>query len=96
MTMTMSGLSARGVLEKTSPRIVGILLERRRALARIAADERFNETHRREQAQAAEKTAREKIDAVRAEAVGATRRCFRPWASPSWRTAPSKSRCLPS
>jgi hypothetical protein len=71
MTMTMSGLSARGVLEKTSPRIVGILLERRRALARIAADERFNETHRREQAQAAEKTAREKIDAVRAEAVGA-------------------------
>ncbi len=76
MTMTKSGLGARAlrervVLEKTSPKIAGILLERRRALARIAADESYNEAYRREQAQAAEKTAREKLAAIRAEAVGA-------------------------
>lgn len=59
------------ILEKTSPKIAGILLERRRALARIAADESYNEVYRRAQAEATEKTAREKIDAVRAEAVGA-------------------------
>ncbi len=61
----------RKVLEKTSPKIVGILLERRRALARIAADERYNETFRRDLSQAAEKTAREKLTAVRTEAAGA-------------------------
>ncbi len=44
MTMTKSGLSARAlghrsVLENTAPKIARILLERRRALARIARRE---------------------------------------------------------
>jgi len=68
MTMTNGH---RNILEKTSPKIAGILLERRRALARIAADERYNDVYRRDQAQAAEETAREKLDAIRAEAAGA-------------------------
>ncbi len=58
------------ILQKTSPKVAGILLERRRALSR-AADERYNDAHRRDQAQAAEKVAREKLGAVRAEAAGA-------------------------
>jgi hypothetical protein len=64
-------ITNRTILQKTAPKIAGILLERRRSLARIAADESYNEVYRRAQAHATEKTAREKIDAVRAEAVGA-------------------------
>ncbi len=75
-------ITNRTILQKTSPKIAGILLERRRSLARIAADESYNEPYRRAQAEAAEKVAREKLDAVRAEAVGAHERVLQALGEP--------------
>ncbi len=75
-------ITNRTILQKTSPKIAGILLERRRSLARIAADESYNEPYRRAQAHAAEQTARERLDAVRAEAVGAHERVLQALGEP--------------